>query len=208
MEVWALEAYGAAHTLQEMLTIKSDDVVGRSKAYESIIKSEPIRGPRIPESFNVLVKELQSLGLNVQLVGDTGDVNEEIEAERSPKLVDPKLLDVLEIRIPTRKPTKDDQGPMVTDLRRSDRDRMKPPTPRYRKENQNLSKSQVEQPDQPPISTAIQVALASPQQIEQWSHGEVTKPETINYRTQKPEKGRPLRRAHLRPDQGLGMLLR
>jgi DNA-directed RNA polymerase subunit beta len=59
MEVWALEAYGAAHTLQEILTIKSDDVVGRSKAYESIIKSEEIRGPRIPESFNVLVKELQ-----------------------------------------------------------------------------------------------------------------------------------------------------
>ena len=67
MEVWALEAYGAANTLQEILTIKSDDVVGRSKAYEAIIKSEPIRGPRIPESFNVLVKELKSLGLNVDL---------------------------------------------------------------------------------------------------------------------------------------------
>jgi DNA-directed RNA polymerase subunit beta len=68
MEVWALEAYGAAHTLQEILTIKSDDVVGRSKAYESIIKNEAIRGPRIPESFNVLVKELQSLGLGVELI--------------------------------------------------------------------------------------------------------------------------------------------
>ena len=68
MEVWALEAYGAAHTLQEMLTIKSDDVYGRSKAYESIIKGETIRKPRTPESFNVLVKELQSLGLNVELI--------------------------------------------------------------------------------------------------------------------------------------------
>jgi len=91
MEVWALEAYGAAHTLQEILTIKSDDVIGRSKAYESIIKNEEIRGPRIPESFNVLVKELQSLGLAVELEKpriaqtiDAEDVLEmNIEAEAS-----------------------------------------------------------------------------------------------------------------------------
>lgn len=68
MEVWALEAYGAANTLQEMLTIKSDDVFGRSKAYESIIKNTQIIGPKVPESFNVLVKELQGLGLKVDLV--------------------------------------------------------------------------------------------------------------------------------------------
>ena len=68
MEVWALEAYGAASTLQEMLTIKSDDVYGRSKAYESIIKKTAIVGPKVPESFNVLVKELQGLGLKVDLV--------------------------------------------------------------------------------------------------------------------------------------------
>ncbi len=68
MEVWALEAYGASHTLQEMLTIKSDDVYGRSKAYESIVKGESIKKPRIPESFNVLTKELQSLGLSVKLL--------------------------------------------------------------------------------------------------------------------------------------------
>ncbi len=67
MEVWALEAYGAAHTLQEMLTIKSDDVPGRAKTYEAIIKGEPIRKPHIPESFSVLVRELKSLGLNVEL---------------------------------------------------------------------------------------------------------------------------------------------
>ena len=79
MEVWALEAYGAANTLQEILTIKSDDVVGRSKAYESIIKSEEIRGPRIPESFNVLVKELQSLGLAVDLTRTA--IGGEIDAE-------------------------------------------------------------------------------------------------------------------------------
>lgn len=68
MEVWALEAYGAANTLQEMLTIKSDDVYGRAKAYEAIIKGTEIEGPKVPESFNVLVKELQGLGLKVDLV--------------------------------------------------------------------------------------------------------------------------------------------
>ena len=68
MEVWALEAYGASNTLQEMLTIKSDDVYGRSKAYESIIKGTEIVGPKVPESFNVLVKELQGLGLKVDLI--------------------------------------------------------------------------------------------------------------------------------------------
>ena len=70
MEVWALEAYGAATTLQEMLTIKSDDVYGRAKAYESIIKHDIITGPKLPESFNVLVKELQGLGLRVDLVDE------------------------------------------------------------------------------------------------------------------------------------------
>ena len=79
MEVWALEAYGAATTLQEMLTIKSDDVYGRAKAYESIIKDEPIVGPKLPESFNVLVKELQGLGLRVDLVHGSSD--SEIDAE-------------------------------------------------------------------------------------------------------------------------------
>ena len=77
MEVWALEAYGAAATLQEMLTIKSDDVYGRAKAYESIIKDEPIVGPKLPESFNVLVKELQGLGLRVDLVDDDATVDAE-----------------------------------------------------------------------------------------------------------------------------------
>ncbi len=74
MEVWALEAYGAAHTLQEMLTVKSDDVIGRSKAYEAIIKGEPIQKPSIPASFYVLMRELQSLGLNIELTLADGQV--------------------------------------------------------------------------------------------------------------------------------------
>jgi len=75
MEVWALEAYGAAHVLQEMLTVKSDDVNGRSRVYEAIVKGQNLPEPGIPESFNVLVKELQALGLRVTL-GTTEDGEE------------------------------------------------------------------------------------------------------------------------------------
>jgi DNA-directed RNA polymerase subunit beta len=74
MEVWALEGYGAAYTLQEMLTIKSDDVLGRSAAYESIIRGESIKAPNIPTTFNVLVNELKALGFNVELLRKEGDV--------------------------------------------------------------------------------------------------------------------------------------
>jgi DNA-directed RNA polymerase subunit beta len=70
MEVWALEAYGAAHILQEILTVKSDDVVGRVKTYEAIVKGESIMEPGVPESFKVLVKELQSLGLAVEVLNE------------------------------------------------------------------------------------------------------------------------------------------
>ncbi|MBM5789597.1 DNA-directed RNA polymerase subunit beta [Candidatus Parcubacteria bacterium] len=83
MEVWALEAYGASHTLQEILTIKSDDVPGRSKAYESIIKGEPIRKVNIPESFNVLVRELKGLCLDVELLKDEKKV--ELPGEKKSK---------------------------------------------------------------------------------------------------------------------------
>jgi len=74
MEVWALEAYGAAHTLQEMLTVKSDDVNSRVKAYEAIVKGEKIQEPSIPESFRVLVKELQGLGLAVEILNENGEL--------------------------------------------------------------------------------------------------------------------------------------
>jgi DNA-directed RNA polymerase beta' subunit len=115
MEVWALEGYGARHTLQEMLTIKSDDVLGRSAAYESIIRGEPIKSPNIPASFNVLMNELKALSLNVEAMYDD---------------------------------------------------------PMARKDDFN----------------ALKIGVASPEEILKWSHGEVIKPETINYRTQRPEK--------------------
>jgi len=90
MEVWALEGYGASHTLQEMLTIKSDDVPGRSKAYESIIKGEEIEKLNVPESFNVLIRELKGLGLNVELLGGKADVvdSEVVEEEKEIKEVE------------------------------------------------------------------------------------------------------------------------
>jgi DNA-directed RNA polymerase subunit beta len=89
MEVWALEAYGAAHTLQEMLTVKSDDVTGRVKTYESIVKGEEILEPGVPESFRVLVKELQSLGLGVEVFNSDGEkmtFGKEESEERTPSL--------------------------------------------------------------------------------------------------------------------------
>jgi DNA-directed RNA polymerase subunit beta len=104
MEVWALEAYGAANTLQEMLTIKSDDVYGRSKAYESIIKKTAIVGPKVPESFNVLVKELQGLGLKVDLVTSdqvidaeavlSGNIRDEAENTSEVEVPDSAISDV------------------------------------------------------------------------------------------------------------------
>jgi DNA-directed RNA polymerase subunit beta len=89
MEVWALEAYGAAYTLQEMLTVKSDDVQGRVKTYEAIVKGEPIEEPSIPASFRVLVKELQSLGLAVEAVTESGEVikfGKDEERSRPPRI--------------------------------------------------------------------------------------------------------------------------
>lgn len=115
MEVWALEGYGARHVLQEMLTIKSDDVLGRAAAYESIIRGETIKEPNIPASFNVLLNELKSLVFDIKPLYDSGSVR---------------------------------------------RDDFK----------------------------ALKIGIASPEEVLRWSHGEVLKPETINYRTQRPEK--------------------
>lgn len=104
MEVWALEAYGAAHILQEMLTVKSDDVIGRSKVYESTIKGEQIKEPGIPESFNVLTKELQGLGLNVELlqkdskdqIQRESDAEEVVETEYEEDIQELKDAEIIE----------------------------------------------------------------------------------------------------------------
>jgi len=94
MEVWTLEAYGAAHNLQEMLTIKSDDVAGRAKAYESIVKGENVLQPGVPESFKVLVKELQSLGLAVEVINEEDrEAPEEKIEETSIAVVEPQVIE-------------------------------------------------------------------------------------------------------------------
>ena len=104
MEVWALEAYGASYTLQEILTVKSDDVVGRLKTYESIVKGENIPEPGVPESFKVLIKELQSLCLDVRILSEDDheiaikDVDEELNETD-------KVRDLgLDIPLPPRNP--------------------------------------------------------------------------------------------------------
>jgi len=94
MEVWALEAYGAAYTLQEILTVKSDDVVGRVKTYEAIVKGENVPEPGVPESFKVLIKELQSLGMDVKIL--SGD-EEEIEMRDTEDDDDLQQVDTLNI---------------------------------------------------------------------------------------------------------------
>jgi DNA-directed RNA polymerase subunit beta len=88
MEVWALEAYGAAYTLQEMLTVKSDDVAGRTKVYEAIVRGDDAFEAGIPESFNVLVKEMRALGLNIDLISSEGPPAEEPPevSEQRPRL--------------------------------------------------------------------------------------------------------------------------
>jgi len=106
MEVWALEAYGAAYTLQEMLTVKSDDVQGRVNTYEAIVKGEPIEDPSIPASFRVLVKELQSLGLAVEAINEGGDVVKfgKDEEKSHPPRMQTGLLDIGEKLVGRSKP--------------------------------------------------------------------------------------------------------
>lgn len=111
MEVWALEAYGVSHILQEILTIKSDDVVGRAKAYESIIKDEEIRRPRTPESFNVLVRELMSLGLNVELA----HYKDKFRDYESEDIVDQDVAMELEKQIESQSHTVVDGGATFND---------------------------------------------------------------------------------------------
>ena len=125
MEVWALEAYGAAHTLQEILTVKSDDVVGRVKTYEAIVKGENIPKPGVPESFKVLVKELQSLGLDIRLYSDNDkeielkeDIDEGIDFNLEKKKKEEQVLlekELEENYVPADEETKD-----VSELEDSD----------------------------------------------------------------------------------------
>ena len=107
MEVWALYAYGAAHVLQEILTVKSDDVVGRVKVYESIVKGKPINHAGVPESFRVLVKEFQALGLNIAMINENGEEVDVKTLEQEEDKANPLSIEEID-NVSMLNPTKND----------------------------------------------------------------------------------------------------
>ncbi|HET9121239.1 MAG TPA: DNA-directed RNA polymerase subunit beta, partial [Solirubrobacterales bacterium] len=115
MEVWALEAYGAAYTLQEMLTVKSDDTVGRVKAYEAIVKGENIPEPSIPESFKVLLKEIQSLSLDANVVSEGGEVEMSEEEDDLLKAAEELGMDLTGVRADASNGAADEAEEQVVD---------------------------------------------------------------------------------------------
>ena len=164
MEVWALEAYGAAYVLQELLTAKSDDVYGRAKIYEAIVKGEAAAEPGVPESFNVLIRELQSLCLDVELMkkprehrrhGAGGGLKQWLPAAR---------------------------------MRFKRSARAHAAVQGFHRRHSMYRSSPYDRANLIADFDSIRISLASPEKIRSWSHGEVTKPETINYRTFKPER--------------------
>ena len=175
MEVWALEAYGAAYTLQEMLTVKSDDVAGRTKVYEAIVRGDDTFEAGIPESFNVLVKEMRSLGLDVEL-----DNSKDATSAGRP---------------PSRRRTRPSSAAAIAALTLSNSSAapagfLPPGRPHRRRQTMNQEITNIFNPAPAPaqIFDQIRISIASPEKILSWSYGEIKKPETINYRTFKPER--------------------
>jgi len=110
MEVWALYAYGAAHTLQEILTVKSDDVIGRVKVYESIVKGQDVNQAGVPESFRVLMKEFQALGLDLKIVNENGEAFDLKQIEEEEDKEDMKLdIDEIDALPPISEEPSDDE---------------------------------------------------------------------------------------------------
>ena len=201
MEVWALEAYGAAYTLQEMLTVKSDDTVGRVKAYEAIVKSENIPEPSVPESFKVLLKEIQSLGLDVNLVAEEGARRAGRggrraaargrgaghrplrRARRGAGADGAGAADEREEQVVAEGEGGSTNGAGAEETK----EKAKATGDRSRGRQRAMNAGTKGLMDINNFD-AIEIGLASSKKIRSWSHGEVTKPETINYRTLKPEK--------------------
>ena len=190
MEVWALEGYGSAHTLQEMLTIKSDDVLGRSKAYESIIKGEPIKSPNLPASFHVLVHELKGLCLDVELIGTKKvDIDEDAIVQEG--------LFMKEEISKEKKEAPQGEGEVLKDtenLEKASDDTLRRQVLKNLHHKRIifslliiLDKTRMENITKVNDFDSVRLKLASPDDIANWSSGEVTKPETINYRTQRFE---------------------
>ena len=227
MEVWALEAYGAAYTLQEILTVKSDDIVGRVKTYESIVKGKNILEPGIPESFKVLIKELQSLALDVRVLSDD---NEEIKMKETSEYDDAATVDpgqkakqrsqeareeerARKAQLEADEESDEDAEPDDNELDKEFNEKaqagLEPDDDMDDVDDDDSSESMEdtkghggtesewttykrEEHEKETLELSnfesLQIKLASTEKIIEWSHGEVTKPETINYRTLKPER--------------------
>ena len=226
MEVWALEAYGAAYTLQEMLTVKSDDTVGRVKAYESIVKGENIPEPSVPESFKVLLKEIQSLSLDANLVAEErrGALEEEedellraaeelgidlsgVRAEGA-EAADEKEEQVVRARRAATAPADEAEASEEADAEGGPvavgAPRLRPTTTDRATRESNVRSTTVD------INNfdAIEIGLASSKKIRELElrRGHEARDDQLPH----PEarEGRAVLRAHLRSDQGLGVLLR
>ena len=203
MEVWALEAYGAAYTLQEMLTIKSDDTVGRVKAYEAIVKGENIAEPSIPESFKVLLKEMQSLALDVNVVSEEG-TRAEMGDEDDDLL---RAAEELGIDLSGVRATDGAAADEPADEAEDERGRARATDEHDRRRRRGADADDIEAAvdvgdDHRPTRRGVRNHYDRHQQLRRHrdrprvlqadplagARGEVTKPETINYRTLKPEK--------------------
>ena len=185
MEVWALEAYGAAYALQEILTIKSDDVLGRVKVYEAIVKGENIPEPGIPESFKVLIKEMQALCLNVRVMNEAGEEVEIRELDEDAFRTTESLG--IDLSRPERGTDEEDERTRAPNSPPTS------PTDDRHDAAARRSDERTKRKTRAPVldvndSAQLSIALATADQIRTWSNGEVKKPETINYRTLKPEK--------------------
>ena len=178
MECWAMQAYGAAYALQELLTIKSDDVLGRVKVYEAIVKGENIPEPGIPESFKVLLKELQSLCLNVEVLSSDGVALEMRETDDEVF----RAAEELGIDLSRRRAEQRRRGLRWRPGAGSPGRRPPPGIAAEQRRQEGYQVLDVNFFDE------LRIGLATADDIRQWSHGEVKKPETINYRTLKPEK--------------------
>ena len=186
MEVWALEAYGAAYTLQEMLTVKSDDVAGRTKVYEAIVRGDDTFESGIPESFNVLVKEMRSLGLNVELASikrapgrDAAGGGRRVTVKVALGLLTARERCFWRCARGSFAAAPFHQGGFGRAFQRR--------TSRETRMNQEIT-NPFAPVAAPQAFDQIQIAIASPEKILSWSFGEIKKPETINYRTFKPER--------------------
>ena len=186
MECWAMQAYGAAYALQELLTIKSDDILGRVKVYEAIVKGENIPEPGIPESFKVLLKELQSLCLNVEVLSSDGTAVEMRDTDDDVYRAAEELgIDLSRRFEPSPASKRSDARLIWCAARGVHAERIKTAgtssTTAPPKERRNVLLDVN-------VFDELRIGLATADDIRQWSHGEVKKPETINYRTLKPEK--------------------